>query len=160
MTKLELNGVHSVEPSRSPPRGIYAPTITIFTNDKKQDLDLDALAVHVVRYFTPSLFDKVLTERLARAGITGIVIQGSNGEAVHLTHHERSLTVRTVRKALDEAGYHNFPLIVGTGASSVRETVILCKLVRPSDCFRLICARLTPKAPISSLSSRLLISCL
>jgi len=114
MTKLELNGVHSVEPSRSPPRGIYAPTITIFTNDKKQDLDLDTLAVNVVR--------------LARAGITGIVIQGSNGEAVHLTHHERSLTVRTVRKALDEAGYHNFPLIVGTGASSVRETVTLCKL--------------------------------
>lgn len=50
MTKLELNGVHSVEPSRSPPPGIYAPTITIFTNDKKQDLDLGALAVHALRY--------------------------------------------------------------------------------------------------------------
>ena len=129
MTKLELNGVHSVEPSRSPPPGIYAPTVTIFTNDKKQDLDLGALAVHIVRYSpSPSLI-KRLTERLASAGITGIVIQGSNGEAVHLTHHERSLTVRTVRKALDEAGYHNFPLIVGTGASSVRETIILCKQV-------------------------------
>lgn len=49
MTRLELNGVHSTERSHSPPPGIYAPTITIFTNDKKQDLDLDALAAHAIR---------------------------------------------------------------------------------------------------------------
>lgn len=113
MTRLEPNGVHSTERSRSPPKGIYVPTITIFTNDKKQDLDLEALAAHAIR--------------LARAGITGLVIQGSNGEAVHLTHHERSLTVRTIRNALDAEGFQNFPLIVGTGASSVRETIVLCK---------------------------------
>jgi len=60
MTKLELNGngVHSIEPSRSPPRGIYVPTITIFTKDKKQDLDLDTLAVHVVRYSSDPSFHK------------------------------------------------------------------------------------------------------
>jgi len=50
MTKLEINGIHSVEPIRSPPPGIYAPTITIFTNDKKQDVDIVALAAHVHRY--------------------------------------------------------------------------------------------------------------
>ena len=58
-----------------------------------------------------------------------MVIQGSNGEAAHLTHHERSLTVRTVRSALDEAGFSALPLIIGTGAPSVQETVLLCKQV-------------------------------
>jgi 4-hydroxy-2-oxoglutarate aldolase len=58
------------------------------------------------------------------------VIQGSNGEAAHLTHHERSLTVRTIRDALIHEGYPDLPLIVGTGAPSVRETVMLCKQVR------------------------------
>jgi dihydrodipicolinate synthase/N-acetylneuraminate lyase len=113
MTKLEPNNHIVSSPSRSPEPGIYAPTVTIFKKDKKQDLDLDAQAAHAVR--------------LARAGITGLVIQGSNGEAAHLTHQERSLTVRTVRHALDTAGYPDLPLIVGTGAPSVRETLLLCK---------------------------------
>jgi 4-hydroxy-2-oxoglutarate aldolase len=73
-----------------------------------------------------------LKHRLAAAGITGLVLQGSNGEAAHLTHQERSLTVRTVRHALDDAGYSHLPIIVGTGAPSVRETVLLCKQVTPS----------------------------
>jgi dihydrodipicolinate synthase/N-acetylneuraminate lyase len=64
--------------------------------------------------------------------MTGLVIQGSNGEAAHLSHEERSLTVRTIKTALDEAGYPDLPLIVGTGAPSVRETVQLCKQVRDS----------------------------
>ena len=67
--------------------------------------------------------------RLARAGVTGLVIQGSNGEAVHLTHQERSLTVSTIRAALDDAGFRSMPIIVGTGAASVKETIMLCKQV-------------------------------
>jgi 4-hydroxy-2-oxoglutarate aldolase len=67
--------------------------------------------------------------RLANAGITGLVLQGSNGEAAHLTHEERSLTVQCVRHALDEAGFSDLPLLVGTGAPSVRETIQLCKQV-------------------------------
>jgi len=111
MTQLEVNGAPAA--ARSPRPGVYAPTIVLFTKDGKQDLDLEALAAHAVR--------------LARSGMDGLVIQGSNGEAVHLTHEERSLTVRTIKKALDDADFPNFPLIVGTGASSVRETVQLCR---------------------------------
>jgi len=50
MTRLEHNGIHPTEPSRSPETGIYCPVITPFTNDRKQDLDLDALAAHAIRY--------------------------------------------------------------------------------------------------------------
>jgi hypothetical protein len=49
MTRLESNGVNSAEPSRSPEPGIYAPTVSIFTNDQRQDIDLEAQAAHAVR---------------------------------------------------------------------------------------------------------------
>jgi hypothetical protein len=51
MTKLDPNGHIASSPSRSPEPGIYAPIVTIFTADKKQDLDLEAQAVHAVRYY-------------------------------------------------------------------------------------------------------------
>ena len=50
------HGMHSIPKSRSPEPGIYAPIITIFTNDKKQDLDLEAQAIHAVRYSVPAGF--------------------------------------------------------------------------------------------------------
>ena len=49
MTRVETNGIHSVDPSPSPEPGIYAPLITVFTDDRKQDLDLEALAAHTLR---------------------------------------------------------------------------------------------------------------
>jgi len=49
MTKLEPNGIVSSGSSRSPEAGIYAPTVTIFKDDKKQDLDLERQAAHAVR---------------------------------------------------------------------------------------------------------------
>jgi len=113
MTQIDSNAVVAAGPSASPPPGIYVPTVTVFKKDARQELDLHAQAIHAVR--------------LAEAGMTGLVIQGSNGEAAHLTHEERSATVRTIKAALDDAGYPDLPLIVGTGAPSVRETVKLCK---------------------------------
>jgi 4-hydroxy-2-oxoglutarate aldolase len=134
MTQIETNGVVAAAPSQSPPPGIYAPVITIFSKDKRQDLDLEAQAVHAVRYRYPQFLEKLTFNRLAEAGMTGLVIQGSNGEAAHLSHDERSHTVRTIKAALDDAGYPDLPLIVGTGASSVRETIQLCKQVPDLTC--------------------------
>ena len=65
--------------------------------------------------------------RLAKAGVTGLATQGSNGEAVHLTHHERQLVTATTRRALDEKGFQYKPLIVGCGAQCTRETIQLCR---------------------------------
>ena len=98
-----------------PPRplepGVFVPIVTFFEGSD-QDLDLDTLTKHVVR--------------LAEAGVAGIVTQGSNGEAVHLTHREKILVTKTSRRALDHAGFTALPIIVGCGAQSVRETVELC----------------------------------
>ncbi|KAI9792128.1 MAG: hypothetical protein M1835_008059 [Candelina submexicana] len=91
--------------------GVYAPTVAFFHNDN-EDLDLATVANHAVR--------------LAEAGVAGLTTQGSNGEAVHLTHNERRQVTTTTRRALDDAGFHQMPLIVGCGAQSTRETIELC----------------------------------
>ncbi|KAI1141555.1 dihydrodipicolinate synthetase [Hypoxylon sp. FL0543] len=91
--------------------GVYVPTMCFF-NERTENIDVDALARHAVR--------------LAKAGVTGLATQGSNGEAVHLTHAERQLVTLTTRKALNEAGYSHIPIIVGCGAQSTRETIQYC----------------------------------
>ncbi|KAI9680126.1 MAG: hypothetical protein M1817_005143 [Caeruleum heppii] len=92
--------------------GVYVPTVAFFDKDS-EDLDLDTVASHAVR--------------LAEAGVAGITTQGSNGEAVHLSHNERMAVTRATRHALDEAGFNALPLIVGCGAQSTREAIELCR---------------------------------
>jgi len=91
--------------------GVYVPTMCFF-EDGTEDVDTATIAHHAVR--------------LARAGVTGLATQGSNGEAVHLTHSERQLVTATTRKALNESGYSHLPIIVGCGAQSTRETIQYC----------------------------------
>lgn len=49
------------------------------------------------------------------------------GEALHLSHSERIDVIKSSRKALDEAGFSELPIIAGTGAGSTRETIELSK---------------------------------
>ncbi|KAJ4987364.1 dihydrodipicolinate synthetase [Stagonosporopsis vannaccii] len=92
--------------------GIYVPTVAFF-DPATDDVDIDTVASHAVR--------------LAQAGVAGITTQGSNGEAVHLSHKERNLITSTTRKALDDAGFDNMPVIVGCGVQSTRECIELCE---------------------------------
>jgi len=91
--------------------GVYVPTMCFFDIDT-EDVDTATIAR--------------LAVRLARAGVTGLATQGSNGEAVHLTHSERQLVTATTRKALDDAGFTRMPIIVGCGCQSTRETIQYC----------------------------------
>jgi dihydrodipicolinate synthase/N-acetylneuraminate lyase len=84
-----------------------------FFDPSTEDVDTLTIARHAVK--------------LARAGVTGLATQGSNGEAVHLTHSERQLVTATTRKALNDAGYSHMPIIVGCGSQSTRETVQYCE---------------------------------
>jgi len=60
----------SSEPVRStpPPPGIYVPAVLFF--DVNEDLDVPSIKAHILR--------------LAHGGVTGILVQGCNGEAQHL----------------------------------------------------------------------------
>lgn len=88
------------------------PTL-VFFKEPSEDLDLPTICAHAVR--------------LAKAGVAGITTQGSNGEAVHLSHQERKIVTESTRLALDQGGFPTLPIIAGCGAQSVRETVELCQ---------------------------------
>ncbi|KZT19135.1 aldolase [Neolentinus lepideus HHB14362 ss-1] len=96
--------------SKPPPSGIYVPAVLFF--DENEEFDVPAIKAHVLR--------------LAKGGVTGILVQGSNGEAQHLSHDERKLAIRITRQTLDENGFQNTAVIAGTGAQSTRETKKLC----------------------------------
>ncbi|KAJ6262748.1 hypothetical protein Dda_1305 [Drechslerella dactyloides] len=91
--------------------GVYVPTVCFF-HELSEDLDIPTIKKHAVR--------------MAKAGVAGITTQGSNGEAVSLSHSERKLVTAATREALDNAGYQDMPIIVGCGAQSTRETIELC----------------------------------
>ncbi|OQD73952.1 hypothetical protein PENDEC_c013G06529 [Penicillium decumbens] len=92
-------------------QGMYVPTVAFFKPD--EEVDLATTEKHAAY--------------LARSGVTGLVVQGSNGEAVHLDREERKAITAATRHAVDAAGYPAMPVIAGTGASSTRETIQLSK---------------------------------
>ncbi|OAA80364.1 dihydrodipicolinate synthetase family protein [Akanthomyces lecanii RCEF 1005] len=100
----------------APPPGIYVPIPTFFAarasaayNPTTPPLDHDTQAAHAVY--------------LARAGIAGLVVLGSTGEAVHIHPRDRRALLAGLRGALDDAGFPEYPLIAGTATNSVEETV-------------------------------------
>ncbi|KAI0386933.1 aldolase [Hypomontagnella monticulosa] len=60
---------------------------------------------------------------LARAGIKGLVILGSTGEAIHLTNKERFEVLHGVRQAFEREGFKDYPIIAGTATQNIEETV-------------------------------------
>lgn len=95
------------------PCGIYAPTMTFF-DPESEDLDIPTIKKHA--------------QRLVRDGLVGLVVMGSNGEAVHCTREEKLAVTQATREALDEAGFTTTPIILGATEGSVRGTVELCTL--------------------------------
>jgi len=90
------------------PKGVHCPIVTPFT--KEQEIDFPAL--------------KKLVTRTAQAGM-GITLLGTNGEASHLGDDERVAAIKATREALDEAGFKDNAILVGTGTGSARETIKL-----------------------------------
>ncbi len=88
-----------------PPKGVFVPTPTFFLPASASPKSLQA-PVDTETQIAHSLF-------LARAGITGLTLLGSTGEAVHLSRSERSALISAVRKALDNDGFQDYPIMAG-----------------------------------------------
>ena len=88
-------------------QGILAPVVTPF--DAAGELDQAA-------------FVRNLRAHVA-AGLSGIVVAGSTGEAALLEDHERARLVQLARAELS----HGQPLIVGAGAESTRAVIARAK---------------------------------
>jgi len=88
-------------------RGLFAPVTTPFS--PQGAVDLDALAVNVRAHLD--------------AGVDGIVVAGSTGEAPLLDDGERRRLLELVRTLVDGSRR----LIAGTGAESTRQCVQRCR---------------------------------
>ncbi|EON99924.1 putative dihydrodipicolinate synthase protein [Phaeoacremonium minimum UCRPA7] len=97
---------------RIPPPGVYVPMLAFFTPDTTK-IDVTTTQRHAIR--------------LANAGVAGLVVHGSNGEAAHLTHPERTTIIKAVVEAVQKECDRPLPVIAGCGAQSVLETVELCR---------------------------------
>jgi 4-hydroxy-2-oxoglutarate aldolase len=82
--------------------GIMPPLATPFKEDGS--LDLEGLEINVTKY--------------NEAGLSGYVVLGSNGEAVHLTAEEKMRVIEVVRRAAP-----NHMLIAGAGELSTSATI-------------------------------------
>ncbi|KAJ8114556.1 hypothetical protein OPT61_g3598 [Boeremia exigua] len=109
---MDKGSVATLTRPRSLPPGVYVPTPAFF-DSTTEELEVQTTAKHVAR--------------LVGDGVAGIVVQGSNGEAVHLSRSERDLVTSTTRATLDKADHRHVPVIVGCSAQSVREVVELCE---------------------------------
>jgi 4-hydroxy-tetrahydrodipicolinate synthase len=94
----------------TPFKGVVVPTVTLFHEDGSIDREANA----------------GLIERLIRAGVHGIFVLGTTGEAQHLTPGERE---QMIRWAAEVVG-HRVPLYVGVGDTC---TAITEQLLRASE---------------------------
>ncbi|KAK4044390.1 hypothetical protein C8A01DRAFT_12258 [Parachaetomium inaequale] len=103
------------QPPAPLPKGVYVPMPAFFHASDNDAIDIPATQRH--------------TARLLAAGITGLVVHGSNGEAVHLSRRERRAIIEAVADAVrHETDSHvPVPIIAGCSAQSVRETLELCR---------------------------------
>lgn len=104
------------EPKTPPPAGIYVPAPTFFASKSAQDYNPVSPPLDIDTQVAYSIY-------LAKAGIRGLVLLGSTGEAVHLRIAERVRVISGVRQGLDAAGFTDYPIIAGTAAQNVDDVV-------------------------------------
>jgi 2-keto-3-deoxy-L-rhamnonate aldolase len=99
-------------PSAPPPRGVYVPVPTFFTQSTSSStpkLDTTTQISHALQ--------------LAKSGVTGLVLLGSSGEAIHLSSTERKYLISSVAQGLMKDGYTDFPLVAGVLTNSTEDAV-------------------------------------
>lgn len=93
-------------------KGIWVPIVTPFKQSSDQQLDLDAL--------------QKLALYLMDAGVNGLVVGGTTGEAATLSEDEQALLLEAVIEAVDG----RCPIVMGIGGSDTR---LLAERVRRFD---------------------------
>jgi len=100
-----------------PPPGVYVPVPTFYRSTAEaRSAGLLQAKVDVETQTAHSIF-------LAKAGIEGLVLLGSTGEAIHLNRQERLDLVSGVRRGLDDAGFRDYPIMAGVLTNGVDETL-------------------------------------
>ncbi|OBT50493.1 hypothetical protein VE04_08400 [Pseudogymnoascus sp. 24MN13] len=99
-----------------PPGGVYVPVPTFFVGKTAANYNAAASPFDAETQSKHSI-------HLAKSGIRGLATLDRTGEAVHLTNKERFEVLSSQRKALDEAGFKDYPIIAGTATQDIEGTV-------------------------------------
>ncbi|KAH8646846.1 dihydrodipicolinate synthetase [Xylariales sp. PMI_506] len=102
----------SIAASSSPkafPPGIHPPCLTWFLDDATQEIDWDTQKKHI--------------DFLVTSGLHGVVIAGTNGEAVTLTAEEKAQLIKTTREIAVQAGRPDLAITVGCGGQCTRDVI-------------------------------------
>lgn len=95
------------------PPGVYTPCISVFKSTETQEPDLAAAYATYVHQI--------------KAGIAGLVIQGTNGEAVLISPEEKMDFIRTAKKAATDLGLNDYPIVAGISDQSTNGTIRLAE---------------------------------
>ncbi|KAK7426474.1 hypothetical protein QQZ08_007069 [Neonectria magnoliae] len=98
------------------PPGIHVPSLTWFAGDANQEIDWDLQKKHI--------------EFLISSGLDGIVIAGTNGEAVTLSSAEKSQLLRTTREIAAQVGRPDVTITLGTSGHCTRDVIAETRLAK------------------------------
>lgn len=99
--------------SKPLPEGIYCPVISIYKSTPRQEIDFDA--------------SYTFFSYLIQAGTDGLVLAGTTAEAVLLSPTERQELLRVARRAADDLGLKEYPLVAGISGQSTNEAIRLAE---------------------------------
>ncbi|KAJ9136908.1 Dihydrodipicolinate synthetase [Pleurostoma richardsiae] len=108
----------SMSVSKSFPPGIHVPSLTWFRDDPTQEIDWDVQTKHL--------------EFLVNSGLHGVVIAGTNGEAVTLTKEEKEKLVKTARDVAIRSGRPDLTITMGCGGQCTRDVIAETQLAKAS----------------------------
>ncbi|KAF4827886.1 putative 4-hydroxy-2-oxoglutarate aldolase [Colletotrichum tropicale] len=95
--------------AKSFPPGIHVPSLTWFADDSNQEIDWAVQTKHI--------------EFLVKSGLHGVVLAGTNGEAVTLTADEKTALVQKTREIAVAAGRPDLTITLGCGGQSTRAVI-------------------------------------
>ncbi|SPO05152.1 related to dihydrodipicolinate synthase [Cephalotrichum gorgonifer] len=104
---MTVNGTTSA--AKPFPPGVHVPSLTWFEGTAEQEIDWATQKKHF----------KFLVE----SGLHGVVVAGTNGEAVTLSGAEKAQMVRTLREIAVESGRPDLPITLGCTGQSTRAAI-------------------------------------
>jgi len=114
---ISTNGTNGASKAGKPfPPGVHVPSLTWFLDDFNQEVDWDTQRKHL--------------SFLIGSGLHGIVLAGTNGEAVALTATEKAKLVSITRELAVSLGRPDLTVILGCGGGSTRAVIEETKLAK------------------------------
>ncbi|KAH8764598.1 hypothetical protein BGZ57DRAFT_990586 [Hyaloscypha finlandica] len=112
------NGTNGKKAGKPFPPGVHVPSLTWFSDTPNQEIDWEVQEKHL--------------SFLIESGLHGIVLAGTNGEAVTLSPSEKSQLVKTTRELSIRLGRPELTVILGCGGGSTRQVIDETRLAKDS----------------------------